>query len=37
MCIAGGNVIAIGDPREVLASPKVIEIYLGNDFQIAGE
>jgi len=37
MCIAGGNVIAIGEPREVLASPKVIEIYLGNDFQIAGE
>jgi branched-chain amino acid transport system ATP-binding protein len=37
MCIAGGNIIAIGDPREVLASPKVIELYLGNDFQIAGE
>jgi branched-chain amino acid transport system ATP-binding protein len=37
MCIAGGNIIAIGDPREVLSSPKVIELYLGNDFQIAGE
>jgi branched-chain amino acid transport system ATP-binding protein len=37
MCIAGGSVIAIGDPNEVLASPKVIELYLGDDFQIAGE
>ena len=37
MCIAGGNIIAIGDPRKVLADPKVIELYLGNDFQIAGE
>ena len=37
MCIAGGSVIAIGDPHDVLASPKVIELYLGNDFQIAGE
>jgi branched-chain amino acid transport system ATP-binding protein len=37
MCIAEGNIIAIGDPRKVLADPKVIELYLGNDFQIAGE
>ncbi len=37
MCIAGGNVIAIGEPRVVLADPKVIELYLGDDFEIAGQ
>jgi len=37
MCIAGGEVIAIGDPKNVLSSPKVIELYLGDDFQIAGQ
>jgi branched-chain amino acid transport system ATP-binding protein len=37
MCIAGGNVIAIGEPRAVLADPKVIELYLGDDFEIAGQ
>jgi branched-chain amino acid transport system ATP-binding protein len=34
MCIAGGSVIDIGDPQKVLQSPKVIELYLGDDFQI---
>lgn len=37
MCIAGGNVIAIGEPRTVLADSKVIELYLGDDFEIAGQ
>lgn len=37
MCIAGGSVIDIGEPQKVLASPKVIELYLGDDFQIGGE
>lgn len=37
MCIAGGNVIAIGEPRAVLADSKVIELYLGDDFEIAGQ
>jgi branched-chain amino acid transport system ATP-binding protein len=37
MCVAGGNVIAIGEPRAVLADPKVIELYLGDDFEIAGQ
>jgi branched-chain amino acid transport system ATP-binding protein len=37
MCIAGGSVIAIGEPRAVLADPKVIELYLGDDFEIAGQ
>lgn len=37
MCIAGGNVIAIGEPQAVLADPKVIELYLGDDFEIAGQ
>lgn len=37
MCIAGGSVIAIGDPHEVLNNSKVIELYLGEDFDITGE
>lgn len=37
MCIAGGSVIAIGEPHAVLADPKVIELYLGDDFEIAGQ
>jgi branched-chain amino acid transport system ATP-binding protein len=32
MCIAGGQVIAVGDSRSVLNDAKVIELYLGNDF-----
>jgi branched-chain amino acid transport system ATP-binding protein len=37
MCIAGGSVIDIGEPKKVLQSPKVIELYLGDDFQIGSE
>jgi branched-chain amino acid transport system ATP-binding protein len=37
MCIAGGNIIAIGEPHAVLADSKVIELYLGDDFEIAGQ
>jgi len=36
MCIAGGRVIAIGQPQDVLADSKVIELYLGSDFAIGG-
>ena len=32
MCIAGGQVIAVGDSHSVLNNAKVIELYLGNDF-----
>ncbi|MDA8290335.1 MAG: ABC transporter ATP-binding protein [Actinomycetota bacterium] len=31
LCLAGGEVIGDGDPREVLASPRVREVYLGTD------
>jgi branched-chain amino acid transport system ATP-binding protein len=36
MCIAGGKVIAIGEPNAVLTDPKVIELYLGSDFEMGG-
>jgi len=36
MCIAGGELIAIGSPEEVLVNPKVIELYLGSDFEVGG-
>ena len=32
MCIAGGQVIAVGDSQSVLNNAKVVELYLGNDF-----
>lgn len=34
MCLAGGEILAIGDPREVMASPAVIEVYLGSTFDL---
>ncbi|MDR7383442.1 ABC transporter ATP-binding protein [Promicromonospora iranensis] len=30
MCLAGGEVIAQGDPHEVIRSPQVVEVYLGS-------
>lgn len=29
LCLAGGEVIAQGDPHEVIRSPEVVEVYLG--------
>ena len=29
MCLALGDVVAIGEPREVIAHPRVVEVYLG--------
>jgi branched-chain amino acid transport system ATP-binding protein len=34
MCLAFGRILAIGDPREVMASPEVIEVYLGSTFDL---
>ncbi len=34
MCLALGRVLAIGDPREVMRSPEVIEVYLGSTFDV---
>jgi branched-chain amino acid transport system ATP-binding protein len=30
MCLTYGRMLAIGEPREVMASPEVIEVYLGS-------
>lgn len=30
MCLALGDVVAIGDPQEVLRHPRVLEVYLGS-------
>lgn len=35
MCLAGGEVIAQGDPHEVIRSPQVIEVYLGSTVDTA--
>lgn len=34
MCLAFGRILAIGDPREVMASPEVVEVYLGSTFDM---
>lgn len=30
MCLAAGQVVAIGDPGEVMRDPRVVEVYLGS-------
>ena len=35
MCLAAGKVLAIGQPREVLRSRPVIDVYLGSTFDVA--
>ncbi|MFD2793893.1 ABC transporter ATP-binding protein [Promicromonospora vindobonensis] len=30
MCLAGGEVVAQGDPHDVIRSPEVVEVYLGS-------
>ena len=34
MCLAAGRVLAIGEPRQVLGDPRVVEVYLGSTFDI---
>lgn len=34
MCLAFGRILAIGDPREVMQSPEVVEVYLGSAFDL---
>jgi branched-chain amino acid transport system ATP-binding protein len=34
LCLAGGRVIADGEPREVLATPAVREVYLGDELEV---
>ena len=34
MCLAEGRILAIGDPHDVMASPEVIEVYLGSTFDL---
>jgi branched-chain amino acid transport system ATP-binding protein len=35
MCIASGEVIAIGDPATVMRDPRVVEVYLGSAVEVA--
>jgi len=35
MCLALGNVVATGDPHEVMASPEVASVYLGSTVEVA--
>jgi branched-chain amino acid transport system ATP-binding protein len=37
MCLALGQVLAIGDPQEVMRSQAVIDVYLGSTFDLGGE
>ena len=36
VCLAGGRIVADGDPREVLASEAVKDVYLGVDLERGG-
>ncbi len=33
LCLASGEVIAVGDPTAVMADPRVVEVYLGSTFE----
>ena len=37
MCLALGQVLAIGDPHDVMRSQAVIDVYLGSTFDLGGE
>lgn len=37
MCLAGGKVLAYGNPHEVMRSPEVIEVYLGSTFDLGDD
>ena len=34
MCLAAGEVIAIGEPSAVMADPRVVEVYLGSSVEV---
>ena len=34
MCLAFGRILAIGEPRDVMSSPEVVEVYLGSTFDL---
>lgn len=34
MCLAFGRVLAMGEPRAVMSSPEVVEVYLGSTFDL---
>jgi branched-chain amino acid transport system ATP-binding protein len=34
MCLAAGRVLAIGEPRDVLRSKAVVDVYLGSTFDV---
>lgn len=36
MCLAAGDVVAIGEPRTVMNSDRVVEVYLGANFDLDG-
>ena len=37
MCLAAGRILAIGDPRTVMGSAEVIEVYLGATVDAVGD
>jgi branched-chain amino acid transport system ATP-binding protein len=34
MCLALGDVVAIGDPQDVIEDPRVVEVYLGSTVEV---
>lgn len=34
MCLAGGEILAQGSPRDVMTHPRVVEVYLGSTFDV---